>query len=59
MACVCGFSTIYPECNGTHKVVKKVREQVAKDIEALKIIGSVDNAVGMQILAAKIARGQK
>ena len=36
---------------------KELREQVAKEIESLKIEDSKTNAVGMRILAAKIARG--
>ncbi len=37
---------------------KQIREQIAKDIEAIDIDQSQTNAVGMKILAAKIARGQ-
>lgn len=36
---------------------KQVREQIAKDIEAIDIDQSQTNAVGMKILAASIARG--
>jgi hypothetical protein len=36
---------------------KKIREQIAKDIEAIDIDQSQTNAVGMKILAASIARG--
>lgn len=34
-----------------------LREEIAKAIEAIEIETSITNAVGMQILAAKIARG--
>ena len=37
---------------------KKIREQIAKDIEAIDIDQSHTNAVGMKILAAKIAKGK-
>jgi len=37
---------------------KQIREQIAKDIEAIDIDQSQTNAVGMKILAAKIARGK-
>ena len=37
---------------------KQIREQIAKEIEAIDIEASKTNAVGMKILAAKIARGQ-
>ncbi len=37
---------------------KQIREQIAKDIEAIDIDQSHTNAVGMKILAAKIARGK-
>ena len=36
---------------------KQIREQIAKEIEAINIEQSHTNAVGMKILAAKIARG--
>ena len=34
---------------------KQIREQIAKEIEAIDIEASKTNAVGMKILAAKIA----
>jgi len=34
-----------------------LREEIAKAIEALPIEESVTNAVGMRMLAAKVARG--
>ena len=37
---------------------KEIREQIAKEIEAIDIEVSKTNAVGMKILAAKIARGK-
>jgi CDGSH-type Zn-finger protein len=53
MPCGCGFSTDYPECNGTHKIVKAVKDKI---IEAIKNIptennGAQLNAVGMKMLA--------
>jgi hypothetical protein len=35
-----------------------LREEIAQAIEAIEIQSSVTNALGMQILAAKIARGE-
>ena len=37
--------------------IKELREKIAKDIESIEIEDSKTNAVGMKILAAKIARG--
>jgi hypothetical protein len=37
---------------------KQIREQIAKDIEAIDIEQGSANAVGTKILAAKIARGE-
>lgn len=37
--------------------IKEIREQIAKDIEAIEIKNSIENAVGMKLLAAKVARG--
>ncbi len=36
---------------------KELREQIAKEIESIEIKDSIDNAVGMRLLAAKVARG--
>jgi len=36
---------------------KELREQIAKEIEAIEIGNSVENAVGMRLLAARVARG--
>jgi hypothetical protein len=56
--CKCGFTTDSENnCNGTHKVVKAVREQIAQQIEAIEIKTSITNALGMQMEAAKVARG--
>jgi hypothetical protein len=38
-------------------LMKEMREAIAKEIEAVQIEDSKTNAVGMQILAASIARG--
>jgi hypothetical protein len=35
-----------------------LREEIARAIEALPIEDSVTNALGMRILAAKVARGE-
>jgi hypothetical protein len=37
--------------------IKEIREQIAKEIEAIEIENSVTNALGMKILAIKVARG--
>jgi hypothetical protein len=36
---------------------KEMREEIAKEIESIQIENSITNAMGMQIIAAKIARG--
>lgn len=38
-------------------IVKEIREEIAQKIEAIDIEQSHTNAVGLKILAAKIARG--
>ncbi len=58
--CICKFSSdAGGNCDGSHKLVKAVREQVAKEIESIEIEDSVTNALGMRVLAAKVARNQK
>jgi len=61
-SCVCGFTTDEDKnCNGTHKVVKAVREQIAKDIESIPLGEDNNqlNGLGMRMLAAQTARGKK
>jgi hypothetical protein len=36
-----------------------LREEIAREIEALPIDASVTNALGMRIAAAKVARGEE
>lgn len=60
--CVCGHTRNEEKnCDGTHKVVKAVREQIATEIESLPLVHnhSQQNALGIRMLAAQIARGQK
>jgi hypothetical protein len=62
--CKCGFTTDEEKnCNGTHNVVKAVRESLAKEIEAVSL-NSGDpnaqlNALGMKMLVLDIVRGKK
>lgn len=37
---------------------RELREQIAKEIETIEIKDSIDNALGMKIMAAKIARNK-
>lgn len=50
MSCSCGFSTEYPECNGTHKIVKNVKDKIVSEIESINISDGKLNALGMKIL---------
>ena len=36
---------------------KELREQIAKAIESIEILPDETNALGMRIMAAKVARG--
>lgn len=60
-SCRCGFTTDQENnCNGTHKVVKAVREKIASEIESIDLSGSSQlNGLGVKMLAAKIAKGEK
>ncbi len=60
MPCSCGFSTEYPSCNGTHNVVKAVKNKIIADIEAIDISDGKLNGLGMKMLvieAIKKAKG--
>lgn len=37
----------------------ELREQIANAIESIEIESSITNALGMRMLAAKVARGEK
>lgn len=58
-SCVCTYTRDEDKnCDGTHKVVKAVREQIAKEIEAIDLGGSSQmNGLGVRMIATKIARG--
>jgi CDGSH-type Zn-finger protein len=57
--CKCGFSTDEEKnCNGTHKIVKAVRDQIAKEIENIDVSDGKLNGLGMKVLALKVVKGQ-
>ena len=41
------------------ELLAMMREQIAQEIEAIQLVSSISNALGVQIQAAKIARGIK
>jgi hypothetical protein len=59
--CKCGFSTDEDKnCNGTHNVVKEIRDSIIKQIEEIDINSpSQLNALGMKMLVLDIVRGKK
>jgi len=58
MQCGCGFSTEYPTCNGTHKVVKAVKDKIIAEIEAIPLEENTSqlNALGMKMLAIDVVK---
>lgn len=57
--CRCGHTRdIEKNCDGTHKVVKAVKEEIANKIDGLSLGEENEqlNGLGMRILAAKTAR---
>lgn len=52
MLCTCGFSTKYPECVGTHKIVQNVKDKIIESIELIELEnnGAQLNALGMKML---------
>jgi hypothetical protein len=59
MPCSCGFSTEYPSCNGTHNVVKAVKNKIIADIEAIDISDGKLNALGMKMLVVEAVKKVK
>lgn len=53
--CLCGYSTDYPNCNGTHKAIKKLKQDIIDKINDIDLEedGFQLNAVGMRMLAIK------
>lgn len=58
-SCVCTHTRDEDKnCDGTHKVVRAIREQIAKEIEAIDLgTSSQLNGLGVKMIATKIARG--
>lgn len=57
--CKCGYTRDESsKCDGTHKVVKKVREDIANKIDQIEVAASLSSAVGIKMDAIKIARGE-
>jgi CDGSH-type Zn-finger protein len=61
MQCGCGFSTEYPTCNGTHKVIKSVKDKIISEIEQIPLEsnGMQLNALGMRMLVIDIIKKVK
>lgn len=61
MTCACGFSTEYPSCNGTHKVVKAVKDKIITEIEKIPLEsnGAQLNALGMRLLVIDVIKKTK
>lgn len=57
--CGCGFSTEYPECNGTHKVVKSIKDKIISEIEAIDLSDGKLNALGMKMFIIDIIKKTK
>jgi CDGSH-type Zn-finger protein len=55
--CRCGFTRdLEKNCDGTHKVVKAVKDDIINKIEAIEIEDSVTNAVGMKAMVIKVVK---
>jgi CDGSH-type Zn-finger protein len=59
MLCTCGFSTRYPECVGTHKVVQSVKDKITEAIENVDISDGKLNGLGMKIIVLEIIKNVK
>ena len=59
MPCSCGFSTEYPSCNGTHNVVKTVKNKIIAEIEAIDISDGKLNALGMKMTVLDLIKKVK
>lgn len=56
MQCGCGFSTDYPTCNGTHKVVKTVKDKIIADIKAAEFNNELSNEELLQIVIGIVSK---
>jgi len=61
MLCTCGFSTKYPQCVGTHKVVQSVKDKIISEIEKIPLEsnGSQLNALGMRMIIIDVIKKVK
>lgn len=55
--CRCGYTRdLEKNCDGTHKVVKAVKDDIVNKIESIDIEASITNAVGMKAMAIKAVK---
>lgn len=61
MSCTCGFSTDYPNCNGTHNAIKALKDKIIQQVEAIPLEsnGAQLNALGMRMLTIDIIKKTK
>lgn len=58
--CKCGFTTDADNnCNGTHNVVKKIKNKIISDIELIDLTQGELNALGMKMSIIEIIKNIK
>ncbi len=60
--CRCGYSTdVEKQCNGTHKIVKAVKEDMIAKIEGIDPYGEENNqlnGLGMKMVIVEMLKGK-
>ena len=55
--CKCGFTRdLDKNCDGSHKTVKAVKDEITKKIDAIEIESSITNALGVKMTAIDIVK---
>lgn len=55
--CKCGFTKdLNNNCDGSHKTVKAVKDEITRKIDAIEIEASVTNALGVKMVAIDIVK---
>ena len=59
MPCTCKFSSEYPNCDGTHKTINKIKNKLTKEVESIDISDGKLNALGMKMLVLEVIKNLK
>jgi CDGSH-type Zn-finger protein len=55
--CKCGFTKdLEKNCDGSHKTVKAVKDEITRKLDAIEVEASITNALGVKMTAIDIVK---